>query len=262
MESHVHLKFAKILLVAIGVWPVKLSGCKLHIYNAYFYVTFAGFILYNVSQAVMVIVVRRSFLETANNMNVTITYLVIVYKVLICKSTAIKDILEEIEGREMLILQGSDEEVKKIYHKHVKSATRSIAFYVAIGTTSISLYFIAPIVKNYLESKADPSFKNKYLIFSGWLPLDPEEHYATIYSVQFFNGYYGYGYIVYLGAFFFCILKFIVGQIQILQHTLKNFNDYHLRYAKEGRLGTECTQEVFTKLCIREHQYLIGYVCM
>ncbi|KAJ8973944.1 hypothetical protein NQ317_002448 [Molorchus minor] len=260
MKNQVHMKFAKILMAILGIWPVKLSGYNLKLYNAYFYTSFAYYIVYAISQAAMVFISDGNFVQVASNLGVTIVYVINIYKILICRSQPIKKILLEIEIRETLILEGNDMKFKEIYQGHAKTAFKSLLFYISLGTVGVSLYFITPIVKNLVEDGQNLENNHKSLILSSWFPFDSDEHYLAAYLIQCVAGFYGYAYIVYVGAFFSCILRFIVGQIQILQHVFRNINHYIDKYSRENSVANRRSQVIFTKLCIREHQYLIDFV--
>ncbi|KAJ8909852.1 hypothetical protein NQ315_013338 [Exocentrus adspersus] len=257
MGDHIHMKFAKTLMTILGIWPVKLTGWKMILYNTYFYTSYVYYILYDISQGAMVFIEKGDFLETAGNLGVLIVYVINIYKVYLCRSVAIRDIIREIEIKESLILKSNDEMIKKIYYSHVNSALLSARYYVCLGSVGISLYFISPIVNNLIEKTTE----NKYLIFNSWFPFDSDKHYVYAYLIQFFGGFYGYAYIVYAGAFFFGILTYCVGQIKILQHTFRNINKYIAQRArKDDGLTQKQSQEMFVKLCIREHQHIIRLV--
>ncbi|KAJ8950663.1 hypothetical protein NQ314_007793 [Rhamnusium bicolor] len=258
MKDHVHMKFAKALMTILGIWPIKLTGYKLKLYNVYFYISFTYYILYDISQGAMVFITTGNFVETAGNLGVTIIYVINIYKVLICRSEDIKKIIHQIEVKEKLIMEHADEKIKEIYHEHVKSALLSASFYVSLGSIGISLYFITPVVKNIMEIEDEHGFKQKHLIFSSWFPFDSNKHYGLAYIIQFFGGFYGYAYIVYAGAFFFCILKYCIGQIKILQHIFKNLNHYIVKFSEKNPLIEEQSHQLmYTKLCIKEHQHII-----
>lgn len=252
MEDHIHMKFAKILMIILGIWPVKLKGFKLKLYDAYFYTSYLYHILFDISLGAIIFISRGTLVETAGNLGVSIVYFINIYKVFLCRSVPVKNILREIEEKERLILESDDEKIKEIYRSHVSSALLAMKYYVSLGTVGISLYFIAPIARNLLEES-----EHKYLIFTSWFPFDSDEHYVLAYSIQLFGGFYGYAYIVYCGAFLFCMLKYCVGQIKILQHIFRNLRQYIVKYSQNNAITEQYTQEIFVKLCIRQHQYII-----
>lgn len=252
MDDQVHMKFAKILMIILGIWPVKLTGWKLKLYNAYFYTSYVYYIMYDISQGAIIFISRGTFMETAGNLGVTIVYVINIYKVFICRSQLVKKILQEIEAKERIILENDDERIKEIYYDHVDSAMLAMKYYVSLGSVGISLYFVTPIVKNLIEEN-----EHKYLIFTSWFPFDSDRHYVLAYLIQFLGGFYGYAYIVYCGAFFFCMLKYCVGQIKILQHIFRNLRQYIIKFSRNNDLAEKHSEEIFVKLCIREHQYII-----
>ncbi|XP_074037719.1 odorant receptor Or2-like [Leptinotarsa decemlineata] len=237
-------------MTVIGLWPVKLTKFKLSIYNAYFYICFCYYIAYDLTQASMVFISKGNFLETADNLGVIIVYLVNIYKVLICRSRRIKSLIERIANQEGAILENADGEIRKIYRNHVRSAFISAVYYVSLGSAGISLYFVAPILKNWLEERE----QSKYLIFRSWFPFNTDKYYWPAYAIQLVGGFIGYSYIVYPGTFMFCLLKFCVGQLKILQHILRN-----VTYYSEGFAWGK-NREEFVKSCIREHQKIIKLI--
>nr|UTN00911.1 odorant receptor [Semanotus bifasciatus] len=263
MEKQVHMKFARILMIITGIWPLSLSGYKHKLYSGYFYLCFTYYVLFSATMAAMVFIHKGNFLEMASNLNISIIYFTYIYKVLICKSAAIQKIIHEIGDREKLILQGRDESIKVIYNKHVKSAFISMVFYIGAATCAISLYWIKPLVANFIEKRDSEKFTvehKRYLIYSSWLPFDSDEHYITAYLIQCVGGFYAYAFVIYSGAFYIGILEFIIGQIKILQYIFRNLNRYIHTYSKDGYFEGRSPQEMLVKLCIREHQYLIGFV--
>lgn len=192
---------------------------------------------------------------------------------LIIKSPQIVDLINKINIKEklyigkifqlyskkyyILILGSSDHKISSIYQSFVKKATNATVFYVIYGTCGISLYFITPFLAPSKEPENNSTIKQHNFIFSSWFPFDPNLHYGWAYTLQLLGGFYGYAYIVYGGAFFFCMLIFCSGQLNILQYVLRNFTKFAHMYEKNHNVSYGDAQRVIIRLIMMDHQEII-----
>lgn len=256
-----HLGFSKRILILIGIWPVEWTGFKLLLYKFYFYFQFSFFIISDVlCQGSMIFSSGNQFLETAANLGVTMVYIINIYRVIICRSSLMISMLQQIAEREEKILQYGDTATKRIYMDHVKSAFDTALFYVALGTSGVTLYIFSPLVKRFILKKPTDFQNSDYLIYPSWFPFDVNKNYFIVFILQINGAFLGYAYIVYLGAFFLCVLRYCNGQIKILQNFFRNFTYYSQKLAKDKNIQLNETAEIFTKFCIKEHQVIIRYV--
>lgn len=252
------MSFTKTILILIGIWPVKWTGLKLQIYNIYFYFQFFFFIISDlISQVSMIFLSKNQFLETAANLGVTVVYLINIYRVMICRSKSMTLMLDTIEEREKSILKYADYKTKAIYKNHVRLAFNTTLFYVILGTSGVTLYVLSPLVRKYILVKPDEFKNEEYLIYPNWFPFDINRFYLVVYFIEVNGALLGYAYIVYIGAFFLCIMKYCHGQIKILQNFFCNITFYSEGLARRENLPIGTATEIFTKLCIKQHQEII-----
>lgn len=258
MERQSHMNFSKNILILIGIWPVKWTGLKLKLYKLYFYFQFSFFIISDVlCQGSMIFSSENEFLETAANLGVTMVYIINIYRVTICRSKSMLSMLEQIEEREQNIFRYGDSITRRIYRDHVKSAFDIALFYVLLGTCGVTLYLLSPLVRRFILKKPDGYENKDYLIYPSWFPFDVNKHYFFAYIIQMNGAFLGYAYIVYLGAFFLCVLKYCHGQIRILQNYFCNITYYSKELAEKENIEFDKAAKVFTKFCIKEHQIII-----
>lgn len=258
MEKQKHLDFSKNILILIGIWPVKWTGIKLRIYKSYFYFQFFFFIISDVlCQGSMIFSSPNEFLETAANLGVTMVYIINIYRVIICRSKLMISMLEQIEQREQNIFLYADSEAKRIYEDHVKSAFDTAIFYIALGTSGVTLYLLSPLVRRFILERPEVYENKDYLVYPSWFPFDVNENYFIAYVIQLNGGLLGYAYIVYIGAFFLCVLKYCQGQIKILQNFFCKIAYYSQKLAERENIQFNEAAELFTKFCIKEHQMII-----
>lgn len=61
-----------------------------------------------------------------------------------------------------------------------------------------------------------------------------------------------------IGIFLIAVLTFIAGRLNILQHILRNFEEYYRKHMRENE-DEFGAQIKFLKLCIKDHQDIIRY---
>lgn len=264
MEGESHFNLPRKCLMLIGVWPVKWTGPKLKLYTLYFYFQFIYFIISDViCQGSMISISGKQFLAVAGNLNVTMVYIINIYRVLICRSRLMLSILGRITQKELNIKQHGDTATKQIYKEHVRSAFHTSFFYVALGTAGTILYIGSPLVKKFYlhESNENITYNNNnYLIYPSWFPFDINKHYVIAYIIEINGAFLGYAYICYVGAFILCILKYSHCQIKILQNFFRNIVHYSEELAKRNHIELKEAAHLFTKFCIQEHQEIIRYI--
>lgn len=263
MEEESHFNLPRKCLMLIGVWPVNWIGLKLKLYTLYFYFQFIYFLISDViCQGSMISISGNQFLAIASNLNVTMVYMINIYRVLICRSRLMVSILERAIRRELDIKKYGDTKTKQIYKEHVRSAWNTSFFYVALGAAGTMLYIGSPLVKKFYlhESKGNNTYNNNnYLIYPSWFPFDINKHYFIAYIIEINGAFLGYSYICYVGAFILCILKYCHCRIKILQHFFGNIAYYSEELAKRDHIELAEAANLFTKFCIQEHQEIIRY---
>lgn len=258
MDKQIHMNFSKNILVLIGIWPVKWTGLNQMLYKLYFYFQFSFFIISDVlCQGSMIFSSGNEFLQTATILGVTMVYIINIYRVIICRSKSMVLMLQQIQERERYIFRYSDSITKKIYNDHVRSAFDTALFYVMLGSCGVTLYLLSPLVRRFIVKKPTGYENKDYLIYPSWFPFDVNNHYFIAYIIQMNGALLGYAYIVYLGAFFLCVLKYCHGQIKILQNFFCNINQYSEKIAETEQIKFNEAAELFTNFCVKEHQIII-----
>ncbi|XP_050505335.1 uncharacterized protein LOC126883716 [Diabrotica virgifera virgifera] len=127
--------------------------------------------------------------------------------------------------------------------------------------TIVYLYIIFPLFYPYQEIY-DPATNqtklHKDLPISSWIPFDVDGNYynallwediaATCCAV------YNYG----TDIFFFSFISYVIGQLDILNYIILNFESYKEKIKDQIECYDEKAEFVTMQLCIKEHQRLMG----
>ncbi|KAF7263386.1 hypothetical protein GWI33_002615 [Rhynchophorus ferrugineus] len=263
-HDHFHLSFVRKCLLLLGIWPIERGGRKKTLYKTYFCLTFIYYILFDISGAVMAIQTwSDNYLTTASSLGIVVEYVSNAYKVLIFKSLTYKNLIKHIAHKEEQIFSSGNDQLIKIYKDNGYYTRKLVYFYVIMGSTGISMYFITPVISNYINPIGYDNItgvKYHHFIVYNWFPFDPNRYYWAAYIIQFTGCFYGYSYIVYCGAFFITLITFATSQIKILQHFFVNFKTYSKKFEKRYSLNEEQSQMILIKKMVEEHLNIIRYV--
>ncbi|XP_049818987.1 uncharacterized protein LOC126264572 [Aethina tumida] len=261
-----HLFVVKFLMLALGVWPIKLLDYKsihpwiLKVYSKYYYISWTFLAMFEVSQYILLIILineGNKGAEILEVLSISILYTMNLYKINCCRSKNIQSLLFWITENEQQAIATDDEEIIKIQKKHSLQAHISSVLHVSTATLCVLTYVFYPIYANKQENLEGC---DKKLIFSSWFPFDRSEYYFWALTIQFFGGYYGSSYAVYVDSLFFTIMIYCVGQMKILQHYLRNTNKYSGQYQKRTGCTLEEAQTVVVKSLIDKHKEIINCV--
>ncbi|KAJ8940432.1 hypothetical protein NQ314_010725 [Rhamnusium bicolor] len=144
MYTHIHMKIVQRLLLMLGIWPVQRDDYKQKAYDAYFYISFSYFIVCLMTKVAVAFETIDDIIETADNLGVTIVYIICVYKVLIYHSKIIRSLIKVIEKKEKYILDSDNTEVKKNISKCSEiGASVNIVFSLLGNICSNTVYYNA-----------------------------------------------------------------------------------------------------------------------
>ncbi|XP_030759997.1 odorant receptor 49b-like [Sitophilus oryzae] len=263
-DVHYHLKFVRKCLLLLGIWPLDSKRSWKPLYTFYFWLTFVYYIIFDISGAVLAIKTwSENYLTTASSFGIVIEYVSNAYKVLIFKSKTYKQLIAYIAQKEKKIFNSQDEEFLKIYKENAAFTRKIVYFYVSMGSTGISLYFITPLISNVvypLGYNNITGVKEHHFIVFSYFPFDANRYYWAAYLIQFTGCFYGYAYIVYCGAFYITLITFVTGELKILQHLFVNFRKYSNKFQEQYSLTEEQSQILLLKKLVKEHLKIIRFV--
>ncbi|CAG9770500.1 unnamed protein product [Ceutorhynchus assimilis] len=251
-------------MLLLGIWPVKNGNFKQILYETYFWTTFVYYMIFNVSGLALAILTwSDNYLTTASSMGIVIEYVSNAYKVLIFKSKTFKTLIYELKEKERQIFESKNPEFVEIYTKNSAHNKKIVLFYTIMGTTGISLYFIAPLISNVfipLGYHNETGTKIHYFIVFSWFPFDPDMYYWAAYLLQFTGCLFGYSYIVHCGGFYISMLSFVTAQLKIMQNVLRKFSVFADNFRRQYEISQEQAGCLLIKKLVEEHLQIIHFV--
>nr|QXE93207.1 odorant receptor 26 [Eucryptorrhynchus scrobiculatus] len=261
-SSNYHMSYGKQYMTLLGLWPVTYTEVKKTLYDYYFKVSFAYYCIFVITQLIdAAINLQRSLDAFAAGIGVTLGYATCVLKVHIIKSDKFVNIIYFIEKNEQEITKSYDENIIEIYKKSDRFSKKFEIFFLTFVLTGATLYCTEPVIEEIMQFQNTTGNTTHNVIVSSWFPFDKNEHYLIVYTIQFVACIYGTGYIFFTQAFYFSILRYIVGQLEIICYLFKNFSETsHMFMAVKHLAPTEKSQELFLKTLIQKHQRCIRLV--
>ncbi|KAI7815191.1 Odorant receptor Or27a [Rhyzopertha dominica] len=268
MYKHTYLRIDKKSLMALGLWPGKVTDHTVlqKIYEIYGTALRIYFVLFVISQLVQLIIVSTKDVQEAfDNMGVSLLYSVDIFKIRIAISKVAQGLSDQVMETEKKILEGGNERRKRLFDKYVKENSSLDRFILSVGVVTIIPFFVVPLVQLHtqpelyypLNSSIPP--ESKPLPFSSWFPFDKEEHYTTAFIMHVIVGIYGCFSVVGTDMFFMSLVRFGKAQMKLLQYKFKHFKEVAIANAKPEEDEEEAIER-YIKECILEHQYIIGYI--
>nr|QXE93252.1 odorant receptor 26 [Eucryptorrhynchus brandti] len=261
-SSNYHMSYGKQYMTVLGLWPVTYTGVKKTLYDSYFKVSFAYFCLFVITQLIEAAInLHKSLGAFASVIGVTLGYATCVLKAHIIKSDKFVNVIHLIEENEQEITKSYDENIIEIYEKCNRFSKKFELIFLAFVLSGASLYYAEPIMEEKMQTQNITRSTAHNLIVSSWFPFDRNEHYWIAYTIQFVACIYGTGYIFFTQAFCLSILRYIVGQLEIMCYLFKNFSATSRMFMAAKHLAfTEKNQELFLKTLIQKHQICIKLV--
>lgn len=179
-----HLKIARYLYSALGIWPYDLTGWKSKAYKAYFYISFTywnSFVLCLVIKSLLTIT-EREILKICADAAIIVASYIAAAKVVICIQAPIRNCIREACEREKELRQLRNEEINAIYEEYVAKSNFQTLSLLLLAYGTIIEYFIVPATKSVLSHLRN---EEQILIFYGWIPFDEEKYFYVAFVYQF-----------------------------------------------------------------------------
>ncbi|XP_050509140.1 uncharacterized protein LOC126886309 [Diabrotica virgifera virgifera] len=180
-------------------------------------------------------------------------------------SKSAQQLIKMIHVRERQIFESEDEGITKIYKERSRINNKFNFYYMMVNywDTISYLYIIFPLFYPYQEIY-DP-VKNqtklhKDLPINSWIPFDIDQNYFKAFLWEEIAAtccaVYNYG----TDIFFFSFISYIIGQLDILNYIILNFESYKEKIKDQIECDDEKAEFVTMQLCIKEHQRLMRSV--
>ncbi|XP_074026902.1 odorant receptor 10 isoform X2 [Leptinotarsa decemlineata] len=264
-----HLKVCMYANALLGVWPYIFENNPTlrKLYNIYSKATFTYYLLYILTAIIqLVILLTRQEInvkEVFANLAITLLYSVTIMRVYAIKSTRMRNIIKEIMDLEDKTMASGDKQIIEIYEFHTtQSKVSNVIFLVNIFIVT-ALYFIHPLfVEDIIKFDAEKNetISIKALPLSSWFPYDEQKHYLASYLWHILDGSIGASFVMYTDIFTFSLIIFPLGQIHILKHILRHFNEYALKIKHQLGVTEEEASFITIRECILKHNSIIRYI--
>uniref|UniRef100_A0A6P7G473 Odorant receptor n=1 Tax=Diabrotica virgifera virgifera TaxID=50390 RepID=A0A6P7G473_DIAVI len=256
--------------IFFGLWPLVFDKKPLYrrIYNIFSWFIFLIAFLYVTTEYIGL------YLMIKNNLDMIIftksavlasTYTMGLMRVQAVSSKSAQQLIKMIHVRERQIFESEDEGITKIYKERSRINNKFNFYYMMVNywDTISYLYIIFPLFYPYQEIY-DP-VKNqtklhKDLPINSWIPFDIDQNYFKAFLWEEIAAtccaVYNYG----TDIFFFSFISYIIGQLDILNYIILNFESYKEKIKDQIECDDEKAEFVTMQLCIKEHQRLMSFV--
>lgn len=226
---HRNIKALKI----IGMWPPEnnRNNILFHIYSKFIFV---WFVCFTTSQFIEIRYVYHNFKELTANAGVSLLYTVGISKVYIVlfKRKEVSYLVNEIRVTEQKILRGRDVQINKLLQEYILQNWDVTRKFWMLTYFTILGFFTSPRIEALLTQPEEIILRNgtatgifkKPLVFSSWFPFDKysSEYYYLAYALQTISGMIGASYLGIWDTFIVALIIYAIGQVRILQLTLRN----------------------------------------
>ncbi|CAG9838533.1 unnamed protein product [Diabrotica balteata] len=260
-----HMKMTIYNTIFFGVWPLVFDKKPLYrrIYNIYSWFIFLIAFLYVTTEYIELYLMIKKNLDMINFTKSAV--LASTYTMGSCEFRLIGP-----ELKCTLEFKGPLKETEVIEEGEVSDCTEVKVYKLsldikeeAVLDTIVYLYIIFPLFYPYQEIY-DPATNqtklHKDLPIDSWIPFDVDEDYykallwgdiaATCCAV------YNYG----TDIFFFSFISYVMGQLDILNYIILDFENYKGKIKDQLECDDEKAEFVTMQLCIKEHQRLMGFI--
>ncbi|CAG9838515.1 unnamed protein product [Diabrotica balteata] len=174
-------------------------------------------------------------------------------------------LLEKIRVRETRIYASKDEEIIQIYKNRANNINKFNLCYMIINyLDSVGyMYIIGPIfapVETVYDSVKNTTHIHKQLPIESWMPFNVDEHFFKALLLEEFLSTFCMVLSFGSDIFFYGYIGYMIGQLEILNYILLNFETYKERIKQQLNCDDEKANYVTVQLCIKEHQIVMGYI--
>lgn len=247
------LKLSKYFMISFGAWPLELSSYANYAYRIYHGVFLTYYTIFVVS---LVIgnkdIIYASSEKQAYVLQYTLTYVFLLWKVVLCQKNSIIKLVKLISEKEKFVIHGNDSGTKTVYENCLKHNTR--VFYVVFWGMVVILFLF--IVVTYFEiingSVIEETFNftmpRRELPLPQAFPFEIEKYFTPVYYFQVSARVIAV--FIFLGcdSLLVSIIYFPSMNLKLLGYKYRQFGAKH---------GKELYTEAYLKGLILEHKEII-----
>lgn len=261
-EQNQFLSVNRILCTIFAVWPLRFdssSQISVWLYKIYSTAIRCFFVLFVTTQWIETYHIPKSNVqELVDNVSVALDYSVGVAQLFLCLGDRAGKLVRQIVNVEKELKKTTRKQYLEIYNTYMRKNHFITKSFFGLGMFTVSLFFVAPFIEEY-TFKHFNNATEKYvrpLPFSSWLPFDKQEHYALVFAFHVLAGIISCDIVTSTDSLFYGLTIFCIGQIKILQESLRAFGP---QFGVDGIKDEEGTFREL-KMCIKRHNKIIEYV--
>lgn len=248
------------MLIA-GTWPTHLIKSRKHqiLYQCLSFINTWHFMLFMVT---MYMEIPVAFQEGTilENVSLSIIYTMSLFKVYICKSKKMRNLLYIILNSEKSMTETKDKEMKKIFMSYVqkRNLTSKVFLYLCtcVCTSFIITHYIELVFKWDGIKEIDGVPVKRRLPYVANFPFDRNQYFAF--------GFIFHSIIAIQAGFFYVVAQLFVltfevhicSRLECLQHVLRNIKYYSREYMEKLSSEEEAVKATLY-LCVEEHKNII-----
>lgn len=225
-----------------------------------YYIYFHIFCLTQLIQLVVLLTVDEvNYEEVSNNLGVLLVYFTSLVRCKVMKGEVVRRIITEVSNFEKKLREEMDKAISKIYKENVRRNSRLCIIFSTHTVLVSIIYTIWPfMVENQNVEVNNVTVEVKYFPISAWLPFDAQKHYVSAYILLVFNAnYMSTMFFISTEIIAYSLITYPLGQIRILKHTLRNFQQYKSSMQRELDVSADAAGEILLRQCISKHQDII-----
>ncbi|XP_060531417.1 uncharacterized protein LOC132705025 isoform X2 [Cylas formicarius] len=257
-------KFTKWLMLASGIWRLKITIASGFLQNLYKVYSITSQIIYDSVVIMFIVEFYRLYTvdraKAVENLSRLIFVVLLIVKLTLCQSEKMIDLLSLTLDEESRISAINDPETQKIYRIHVKYSN-SLTAIIAICSFSLAIYLTEMGFESNYKSNRRQKFDNDTLetalAVQVWYPFDKNKHFGIVMAHQTVEILLTALYSGSVHAFSNSVMIYLRAQLKILQHYFRHFHHPFDRF--ENDLRTRSSFHILRNYC-RKHQKLINWI--
>lgn len=216
MEPSKYLRFNRAFLLLIGLWRLEHSSTFYQIYRRVMVGYFCLYLLRLIIQ--LNLIIGKDNNGAIQNAGISMMCVISIAKAFVCMSSGSAKMIETIKERELKIFTLQKEKILEIYSSYVKHNRVVLLSFYLCGLSATVASIVAPILKErFIGATA-----KRPLPISVWIPFNSQKYYSFAYFIQSIDANFGCHFTIGTNTFLLSLMIFAVGQMKILNYTIRN----------------------------------------
>nr|QXE93243.1 odorant receptor 17 [Eucryptorrhynchus brandti] len=265
------LRMSVIFSSLLGIFPWQFMFEKnepyRRMYAAYSKIMLTAYIIFIITIYIQFVCLMREdslrLDEIGRNVGIWLIYTMTVVRQLLIKiHPGFKKLLQHIIDTEKYLYSSQEHAVMKIYETYSKLTTINLVRYLVLMVFVLLFHLLRPFfTSDCIVINGNQTVELKMFPVASWFPFDDQKYFLAAYVINFVSSMIGASFVAYTDVIMYPLITYPVSQLKILQHILKNVEDY------QRKIKLQIPQEndnriafVTFRCCVNKHREIIEYM--